>query len=89
MYILYFSYIFYYVYFIYFLHFFIIYILYFSYIFYYAKNSIKIRFQMPTAKNGIQIHYLHPKKTYISKIKVATLFFNANLLEKNPFCGVD
>ena len=33
---------------------------------------------MPTAKNGLQIRNLHPKKHIIKK----TPFFDANLLEK-------
>ena len=38
-------------------------------------------FPIPTAKNGFQILNLHPKKHALKK---KYLFFNANLLEKNP-----
>ena len=48
--------------------------------FYYAKNSVKIGFQMPTAKNGFQALYT-PKNMYVKN--KSTRFYAYKVKKKN------
>ena len=60
---------------------------YFSYIFYYVKNSVKIGFLMPTAKNDFRFLIYTPKKNIFNQ---KSIFLDVTMIPNYLyFCQVE